>query len=34
MTLASRLVTQQVFGLGRDLAREFLFGDRDRSQVR
>jgi relaxase-like protein len=34
VTLASRLVTQQVFGLGRNLAREFLFGDRDRSQAR
>ncbi len=30
VTLASRLVMRQVFGLGRDLAKEFLYGERDR----
>jgi hypothetical protein len=32
MTLASRLVMRQVFGLGRDLAKEFLYGERDRGR--
>lgn len=32
VTLASRLVIRQVFGLGRDLAKEFLYGERDRGR--
>jgi hypothetical protein len=32
MTLASRLVMRQTFGLGRDLAKEFLYGERDRGR--
>jgi hypothetical protein len=32
VTLASRLVMRQVFGLGRDLAKEFLYGERDRGR--
>jgi hypothetical protein len=32
VTLASRLVMRQVFGLGRDLAREFLYGERERGR--
>jgi hypothetical protein len=33
-TLASRLVMRQVFGMGRDLAREFLYGERDQGRGR
>ena len=29
VTLISRVVFQQAFGLGRNLAKEFLYGDRD-----
>ncbi len=32
VTLASRLVIRHVFGLGRDLAKEFLYGERDRGR--
>jgi len=32
VTLASRLVMRQVFGMGRDLAKEFLYGERERSR--
>jgi relaxase-like protein len=32
VSLASRLVMRQVFGLGRDLAKEFLYGERDRGR--
>lgn len=32
LTLASRLVIGQVFGLGRDLAKEFLYGERERGR--
>jgi hypothetical protein len=32
VTLASRLVIRQVFGLGRELAKEFLYGERDRGR--
>ena len=34
MTLASRLVIRQVFGMGRDLAKEFLYGERERGRGR
>ncbi|HKV13367.1 MAG TPA: hypothetical protein VJ725_34820, partial [Thermoanaerobaculia bacterium] len=32
VTLASRLVLGQVFGLGRDLAKDFLYGERERGR--
>ena len=32
VTLASRLVMRQVFGMGRDLAKEFLYGERERGR--
>lgn len=32
VTLASRLVLRQVFGLGRGLAKEFLYGERERGR--
>jgi relaxase-like protein len=32
LTLASRLVMRQVFGIGRDLAKEFLYGERERGR--
>ena len=32
LTLASRLVMRQVFGIGRDLAKELLYGDRERGR--
>jgi Relaxase/Mobilisation nuclease domain len=31
-TLASRFVMRQVFGLGRDVAKEFLYGERERGR--
>ena len=34
VTLISRVVFQQAFGLGRNLAKEFLYGDRDRERSR
>ena len=34
VTLISRVVFQQAFGLGRNLAKEFLYGDRDRERGR
>jgi hypothetical protein len=32
VTLASHLVMRQVFGLGRDLAKEFIYGERERGR--
>jgi hypothetical protein len=32
LTLASRLVMRQVFGIGRDLAKELLYGERERGR--
>jgi hypothetical protein len=34
LTVVSRVVLKQAFGLGRNLAKEFLFGDRDRERGR
>ncbi len=32
VTLASHLVMRQVFGLGRDVTKEFLYGERERGR--